>query len=152
MSVDVSPDPARTPATGLRRLLAPEPARELPGERAIRIGLRTAHIASTGILLGGHFFDVEASRLLPWLWLVVGTGAAFVAVELYGSCVWLAQGRGLLTGIKLILLLLVPWLWAQRVWLLLAVLIIGSVGSHMSSGWRYFSVVHGRVFNHKRRG
>jgi hypothetical protein len=140
------------PASAIKELLCPEPARELPGERAIRIALRTAHIGATGILLGGHFFSVDATRLLPWLWLAIGTGAVFVALELYGSCVWLAQGRGLLTLAKLALLAVVPVFWAQRIWLLLAAVVIGSVGSHMSSRLRYYSLIHRRVFNHKRRG
>jgi hypothetical protein len=135
-----------------KQTFCPEPARELPAERAIRIALRTAHIAAAGILLGGHFFGVEAGRLSPWWWATIGTGAAFVAVELYGSCVWLAQGRGLLTLAKLALLALLPLFWKQRVWILLLVLGIGSIGSHMPSRFRYYSVAHGRLFNHKRRG
>lgn len=136
----------------LKQLLCPEPARSLPGERVIRIALRTAHLAAGGILFGGHFFDVEPQRLLPWLWLTVASGAVFVAVELYGSCVWLVQGRGLMILLKIILLAMVPLLWAQRMWLLLAVLVIGSIGSHMSSRFRHYSILHGRTFSHKPRG
>jgi hypothetical protein len=135
-----------------REWLCPEPARELPAERAIRIALRTAHIAAGGILLGGHFFGVEPARLMPWWRAAMATGAAFVAVELYGSGVWLVQGRGLLTLAKLALLALLPLFWKQRVWILLLVLGIGSIGSHMSSRFRHYSVAHGRLFNHKRRG
>jgi hypothetical protein len=135
-----------------KHIFCPEPSRELPGERGIRIALRTAHIAAAGILLGGHFFTVDATRLLPWLWLAIGTGAVFVALELYGSCVWLVQGRGLLTLLKLLLVALVPVFWTQRIWLLLAAVVIGSVGSHMSSRWRYHSVLHHRLFDHKKRG
>jgi len=142
-----SPRPA-----GLWQYLAPEAPRELPGERAIRMALRTAHIATTGILIGGHFFGIESARLLPWLWAAVATGAAFIVVELYGSCIWLVQGRGLLTLAKLVLLALVPVFWAQRVWLLLAVVVIGSVGSHMPGRFRYYSVIHRRAFAHERRG
>jgi len=73
-------------------------------------------------------------------------------VELYGSCIWLVQGRGLLTFAKLALLALVPMFWAQRVWLLLAVVIIGSVGSHMPGLFRYYSVIHRGAIAHERRG
>jgi len=83
-------------AMNWRQILLPEPERELPAERAMRIGLRTAHIAVTGILLGGHVFGVDAARLVPWLWATLLTGGAFVAVELYGTCAWLAEVRGLL--------------------------------------------------------
>jgi hypothetical protein len=124
----------------------------LPGERGIRIALRTAHLAATGILLGGHVFSVEAARLLPWLWTAIGTGAAFIALELYGSCIWLVQGRGLFTLVKLTLLALVPVFWTQRVWLLFAAVVLGGIGSHMSSRWRYYSLAHGRIFAHQKRG
>lgn len=140
------------PLPSLPPVLFPEPARELPGERALRIALRTAHIAAAGILLGGNFFGIEAGRLTPWLWATVGTGAAFVAVELYGSFVWLVQGRGLLTMAKLVLLALLPVFWEQRVWILLSALVIGSIGSHMPGRFRYYSLAHRRVFDHKRRG
>jgi hypothetical protein len=50
------------------------------------------------------------------------------------------------------LVALVPVFWTQRIWLLLAAVVIGSVGSHMSSRWRYHSVLHHRLFDHKKRG
>jgi len=132
--------------------LCPEPARTLPAERGMRVILRTGHIMAAGILLGGHFFDVESKRLLPWLWLVIATGAMFVALELYGSGVWLVQGRGLMTLFKLVLLAMTPFFWEQRFWLLLAVLCVGSIGSHMSSRFRHYSLLHGRALAHKPRG
>jgi len=42
--------------------------------------------------------------------------------------------------LKCLLLCFVPLFWAHRVWLLLAVVVIGSVGSHMPGRFRYFSV------------
>ena len=57
------------PMDWLRRLLFPEPARELRHQRACNIAFRTVHIAATGILLGGHVFDVEQSRLRGSLYL-----------------------------------------------------------------------------------
>jgi hypothetical protein len=146
-----NPEPPR-PTPRLQRLLFPDPARDLPAERAIRIGLRTAHIAAFGILLGGHVFDVERHRLLLWLWLTIGTGGALVAVELCGSFVWLLEVRGWMTLLKLVLIWLVPWLWPYRVWLLLATLVIGSVSSHMPGRFRYYSVFHRGVVGEERRG
>jgi len=35
--------------------------------------------------------------------------------------------------------------WEQRVWLLMLVLVIGSVGSHMPGRFRYYSLLHRRV-------
>jgi hypothetical protein len=143
----------KKPARGLfQQVLLPDPPRELPAERAIRTTLRTAHIATAGILLGGHLFEVEPARLVLWLWLTIGTGAAFMAVELYGSFIWLIELRGLLTMLKLALLGAVPLFWAHRVWLLLAALVIGSVGSHMPGRFRYYSFLRRQTVEDERRG
>lgn len=138
--------------TSIRRLLFPEPPRELPAERVLRIALRTAHIAAFAVLLGGHVFDVAADELRPWLWLTIASGVAFVALELCGSFVWLLELRAWLTFLKLALLLLLPLFWEQRVWLLLAILVIGSATSHMPSRFRYYAVIQRRVVDDPRKG
>ena len=126
-------------------LLFPDPPRDVPHARAISIGFRTAHIAAIGILLGGHVFAMPASRLLLWLVLSIISGAGLMGVELYSSCKWLYQGKGVMVLIKLLLTASVAVFWEQRVWLLLAVLVIGSVGSHMPGRFRYYSLLHRRV-------
>lgn len=73
------------------------------------------------------------------------SGSGLMGIELYSSCKWLYQGKGVLVLVKLLLIASVAIFWAQRVWLLLAVLIIGSVGSHMPGRFRYYSIVHRRV-------
>lgn len=135
-----------------KRIFFPDPPRALPAERVIRTALRTAHIAAFGILLGGHMFDVEAERLRLWLWLTIATGAAFVALELYGSFIWVQELRGCLTLCKLLLLCLVPFFWTRRIWLLLSVLVIGSVCSHMPGRYRYYSLWRGCQVGEERRG
>ena len=103
------------------------------------------HIAATGILLGGHVFAVPESRLLLLLYLSIASGAGLMAIELYSSFKWIYQGKGILVLIKLVLVTAVAVFWEQRVWLLLLVLIIGSVGSHMPGQFRYYSIRHRRV-------
>lgn len=137
--------PQSNEAKNWKRILLPEPPRVLPYARAISIGLRTFHIAAIGILLGGHVFDVPADRLFVWLLLSLISGAGLIGIELYGSCKWLYQGKGVLVLLKLLLLAAVALWWEQRVALLLAVLAIGSVGSHMPGRFRYYSIVHRRV-------
>lgn len=125
-------------------LLFPDPPRSLPASRAIRIAFRTAHIASFGVVLGGHFFDIEPARLLWPLYASVATGAALIAVELHKSCRWVYQGMGVMTLLKCGLLLLIPWAWSWRVPILLVAVVLGSVGSHMPSRFRYYSLIHRR--------
>jgi hypothetical protein len=128
-----------------QRLLLPEPPRPVPYARAISIALRTVHIAAIGILLGGHVFALPAPRLLPWLTLSIMSGAGLMGLELYSSCKWFYQGKGVLVLVKLLLTTAVVVFWEYRVWLLLAVLVIGSVGSHMPGRFRYYSLLHRRV-------
>lgn len=129
----------------LRQLLFPQPLRALPHARTWNIAWRTAHLAATGTLLGGHVFDVPEGRLRTVLGLAIATGTGLLAVEAYPSARWLYQGRGLLVLLKLALLCLVPWYWPWRVPILLLVLVLASVGSHMPRRFRYHSLVHRRV-------
>lgn len=115
--------------------------------RGLNIGLRTAHIAAMGVLLGGHAFDVAPERLRLALWLTIGTGAALAAVESGFRLLWLHQGRGFMTLAKLALLCVVPVAWESRLPILLTVVVIASVGSHMPGRYRYYSVVFRRVIH-----
>ena len=128
-----------------QRLLFPDPPRALPGSRAWNIAFRTAHIGVVGVLFGGHVFEIPKPQLLLWLWLSIATGAALIAIEAFPHARWCYQGRGVLTLAKLLLLCLVPWLWAYRVAILTLVIVLGSVGSHMPRRFRYYSFVDRRV-------
>src|SRR6056297_2378622 len=112
--------------------------------RAWNIGLRTAHIGITGVLLGGHVFHVSRERLFCWLVASILSGIALTVVEAWSGWKWFYQGRGLFVLAKLLLLGLIPWFWHYRVTLLVAVVAIGSIGSHMPGRFRYYSVVHRR--------
>ena len=129
----------------IRRILFPDPVRSLRHARAWNIAFRTAHIAVTGILLGGHFFEIAENRLRTILYLCILTGVSLIVIEAYPSCRWLYQGRGVVVLVKLALLGSIPFLWEFRVFILLAVVVIASVGSHMPSRFRYYSFLHGRV-------
>jgi hypothetical protein len=135
------------PAGGLREWLSPESSRHWPGSRAWNIGFRTAHLLCTGVLLGGHAFDVPAERLYVSLWGAIGTGIGLIVLEAYPGARWLYQGQGLMVLAKLALLSLVPFLWTHRFELLIGVVILASVGSHMPARFRYYSVIHRRVLS-----
>lgn len=132
--------------------VSPDAVRPLLHPRAWNIAFRTVHIAVTGILLGGHAFDVAEERLRTVLYLCILTGVCLTAIEAYPAWRWFYQGRGVMVLVKLALLCSVPVLWEFRVPILLAVLAVASVGSHMPSRFRYYSFVHGRVLDESRRG
>lgn len=130
--------------------LFPEPERRFPGERQVRILLRTAHLASMGVYLGGSVFAVAPERLALPLLLTIVTGLLFALFEVYGSLNWLFEVTGLATVLKIGLLWLVSVFPAARVPLLFAVLVIGSVSSHMPANLRHFSILTGSQARHRR--
>ena len=118
--------------------------------RGLNIAFRTAHIAAMGVLLGGYAFDVDPSRLIPSVLICVVTGIVLGGVEAGLRLVWFHQGRGLMTIAKLLLLLAVPLLQnysSCRLTLLVAVVVIASIGSHMPARFRYYSILYGEVVN-----
>ena len=113
--------------------------------RAADIALRTAHVAAAGIYLGGVLFDVPAARLAPWLHAAVATGVGLAVSEFIYSRHWPYHGRGVMVLAKLALLGGVIIWPSARLWLLVGVMVLGSVGSHMPKRYRHYSFRHGRV-------
>jgi len=95
--------------------------------------------------LGGHIFDIAPDRLRLALWLTIGTGIVLIGLESGLKLLWFHQGRGLMTMGKLLLICLVPLFWEVRVPILLVVVVIASVGSHMTGKLRYYSIVYREV-------
>ncbi len=121
-------------------------APSIPYARAWNIAWRTAHIAAIAVLVGGHAFDAPRDDLYRILWLAIITGAVLVFLEAFPVRLrWLVQGRGLMVITKLVLLLLIPLAWSHRLPILLAVIVLASVGSHMPGRFRYYSILDGKV-------
>ena len=129
----------------LRSVLFPEPPRVIPAHRALSVTLRTAHLMTFGTLVGGHVFGVDPARLAPFLVATLATGAALMALELASTCAWLVMGKGVAVLLKLGLLLMVPLFWEHRVALLLAIIVVASVGAHMPSRFRHYSLLARRT-------
>ncbi|MBI1737312.1 MAG: hypothetical protein HYR51_19235 [Candidatus Rokubacteria bacterium] len=123
----------------MKSFLCPEPPRRIPAHRLLGVALRTAHLLTIGAVLGGHVFDVDPTRIVPFLVLAIVSGAALMALELASTCAWLFMGKGVAVVLKLGLLLAVPLFWEHRVALLVAVTVVAGVGSHMSSRFRHYS-------------
>ena len=129
-----------------------EQRRPLIGARVLRTTLRTAHLIASGMLYGGHIYNISAERLWPALIATILTGGAFVALEVFHAPVWLVQLRGISAMVKIALLAAVSLCWSYRVWLLTAVMVIGGISSHMPGRYRYYSVIHGRVVGGRESG
>jgi len=115
------------------------------GLRWLNIVVRSIHLGTSGILVGGHAFEVPAERLVPTLVGAIASGALLTLLESGGRSLWLHQGRGLLTMAKLLVLCLVPIFWAHRLILLWGVILLGGIGSHMPAFLRYYSLLWRKV-------
>lgn len=122
-------------------LLAPEPARVVRAERAISIACRTMHLAAFGLVLGGVVWGVDGQRLVPAVVATALSGTALVALELYKSLHWLFMGRGLFVLAKLTVIGWLPFAGDAAPVLLGAVVVLGSVGSHLPARYRHYSVL-----------
>lgn len=122
-------------------LLFPEEPRDFPYRRTVRTILRTIHILTMGVLLGGHVFEQPVDVLEPWLWGVVLSGLLLLATDMHASMAVFNQVHGLVVLIKVALLFLVPFFWDQRVAILILVLVIGSVSSHMPGRFRHRKLI-----------
>jgi hypothetical protein len=129
-----------------------EQSRTLPGVRAMRTTLRTAHLIAFGMLYGGHVYGVPAGRLWPGLVATLATGGTLMALEIYCTPLWLVQIRGLATLFKIALVAAVAVYWDVRVALLTLAIIVGGIVSHMPGRYRYYSVVHRRVIAEQGSG
>jgi hypothetical protein len=131
----------------LGQFLFPEPPRRIPHERAVNVLFRSAHILTSGILLGGHVFAVPSHRLEGLLWATLASGAGLIALELSRSCRFVYLGQGAMVWVKLLLVLGAGYWWDRRVALLALAVVVASVGSHMSGRYRHYSLRHGRVLD-----
>ena len=125
--------------------LFPDPPRRIPAHRWIGVVLRTAHLVTTGTLLGGHVFDVDPTRLVPLLYGAIATGAAMILLECASTCAWLGMTKGVCAVAKLAVLSVVPLFWDARVPLLIAVTVIAGVSSHMPARFRHYPLLRSRV-------
>ena len=136
-------------ASSLFAAMFPSVPRRLAYSRGLKIVFRTAHLVTSSVLFGGHVFDIAPERLILTLYFTIASGAGLIALELYGSCQWVYQGMGLLTEIKVLLLIAAGAWWDMRAPLLTLVVILGSVGSHMPARYRHYSLLHGRVLDER---
>jgi len=115
-----------------------KPKQSKPGwQRAIEVGLRSLHIASMGLVLGGIFMGGTHDMLLVPIVATVATGLLLFATCVAWGCLTFTQGAGWALLVKLACLGLGNvFPGARLAWYLLATLVT-SVGSHMPSTWRH---------------
>ena len=111
----------------------------------MQLALRSVHIAAMALVLGGLAFGVPYENLRLSIVLTVASGVLLLAVDLAKSGVFLYQGAGVASLLKLALLGLGMAFPVARFELYLAATLVASVGSHMSGPWRHYSFLDRRV-------
>lgn len=129
----------------LKELLFPWPPRALRWRRPVQLVLRTIHVLSMAVVLGGIAFGVAAGGYRTAFLFAAASGVLLLAVDLARSGVYLWTGAGLATLAKLALLGLGYHVPAHRWPLFLAATVVASVGSHMSGAWRHWSLLDRKV-------
>lgn len=128
------------------------PTRTISWMRTLRMTVRSAHVIAAAAYFGGHVYGVPPEQIVPAFVAVLGTGVAFVVLEVARAPVWMVQVRGVAALLKVGLML-----WAQA-WTPLAIplltvaLVVGVVVSHMPGRYRYYSLAHRRVVGHQDKG
>lgn len=115
----------------------------IPHARIWSVLFRTLHILAISILVGGHAFSAPIDSLRPLLYLAIVSGVGMAFIEAYPSWQALFQGWGLLLFLKLALLCVIPFAWNHRFAILVVVVIIASIGSHMTKRLRHCAPLFG---------
>jgi hypothetical protein len=122
---------------GLASWLFPDPPRDLPGRRALKIGLRAVHVVCVAGLAGACLFDVAPAHGAPWVRAALASGVVLLLLDLHESAVFVFQVRGIVVALKLLLLALLPAFGAGAKWVVVALVVVSVVSSHAPGRVRY---------------
>lgn len=122
----------------LHDLLAPNPPRDFPGRRWLRVGFRSLHLLAIAGFVGGVVFGGPEPAVRGWLHAVLMTGGLLFATDLYRSCDCLRELRGAAMVGKLVLLgIAVAWPPVMLP-VVVAIVLLSAVVSHMPSQYRHW--------------
>ncbi|HUJ29014.1 MAG TPA: hypothetical protein VLW85_23500 [Myxococcales bacterium] len=112
-------------------------------QRAVEVALRSLHIVSMGIVLGGIAAGGTRQTLRLFIVATLATGALLLATTLARGCLRLSQGAGAALLLKLALLGLGNLFEGARLECYVAATLLTSIGSHMPATWRHYPVADG---------
>ncbi len=106
--------------------------------RALNIALRTAHLGAMAVLTGGVAFGVPGASSGSAAALTVATGAALLLSEMSHGPGWIAEGRGIVAILHVLLAAALFAAGQGRAGAATA-LVVGAVGSHLPKTLRKWS-------------
>jgi len=128
----------------MSNLLFPSKSRSFAGKRWLKIFLRTMHLLGTAGIGGGFLYHAPQQLWITYLWLVILSGLAIIAVEIWSNGIWLVQVRGVPILLKLLILSVLLFKGEIGMPVIVAVIAISGVISHAPGDIRYFSILHGK--------
>lgn len=131
------------PPSRLPPSLFPARRRSFPYRRSIRLALRSLHLLSGGVLLGGVIFDQSWELLRIWWLLMALSGLLLFLTDLYATLAIAFQVSGVAVLLKIVLVAAIGLAPAYALHLLTAALLIGSITSHMPGNLRHRYVLLG---------
>jgi len=110
--------------------------------RWLTVLLRSMHIVTTAIVLGGVFLGAKHGEIYVAIWAAILSGFLMLFADIYKSPRILVQGSGLFSLLKLAFLgtgfFMLP---GHRFYWYMGATIIASVGSHMPKAVRHFDLL-----------
>jgi hypothetical protein len=118
---------------------------EFAGKRTLKIALRTAHLLAISVICGAILLDVSHATLHYYWLAAISTGIAMLLIDALSNMVWFVQVRGMIIGLKLLLLMMLPLApdWGKLV--IVIIMILSGTIAHAPGSWRYYSLWHGKV-------
>jgi len=117
------------------------PKQSKPGwQRATEVLLRSAHIVSMGLVLGGIAMGGTRETLLVPIVATVTSGLLLLTTCVLWGCLTFTQGAGWALLLKLGFLGLGNLFEGGRLEFYAMATFVTSIGSHMPSAWRHFTL------------
>jgi hypothetical protein len=110
--------------------------------RWMNISLRTVHLIGVAGVGGAFLYQVQVTEWKPYLLLLGISGFAMFLLELKSNIHCALQIRGIVTIVKIALLLMTFYIGMQA-YILISIIVLSGVVSHAPGKVRYFHLFKG---------
>ncbi|PSV27315.1 MULTISPECIES: hypothetical protein [unclassified Photobacterium] len=120
-------------------------------QRLAKTTIRALHILGVAVSSAGFMFAVDKALWINWWVLAMMSGVTMMSLEIYRSKLWLIQLKGILTFVKLFMLLSIIWLPAHQAHIYIAVILLSVFIAHGPAGLRHYSIWHRKRIDEKKQ-
>ncbi|WP_238028259.1 MULTISPECIES: hypothetical protein [unclassified Photobacterium] len=120
-------------------------------QRLAKTAIRALHILGVAVSSAGFMFAVDKSLWINWWLLAMMSGVTMMSLEIYRSKLWLIQLKGILTFVKLFMLLSIVWLPVHQAHIYIAVILLSVFIAHGPAGLRHYSIWHRKRIDEKKQ-